>query len=159
MKTDITGLGSLADLAMNLVNRFFPQSASESEKLAAAVQIQQALENRESAVLDLQKSVMAAEVAQGDTYTKRARPTIVYFGLVAIGLVHVCLPIIAWIVLLATSKPITNMPTIALPEQFWLTWGGVCGIWIVGRSLERSTQMKGMVGGIAGMITGSAPSK
>lgn len=150
MGFDLTGLGSLADLATSLVNRFLPPSATEAEKLAATTQVQQMLETREMAVLDAQKAIVTAEMAQGDNYTKRARPTIVYAGLVAIFLVHVFLPITAWITLLATSRPLANMPAIALPEQFWATWGGVCGIWIIGRSVERA----GASNKLVRMITG-----
>lgn len=155
MGLDLTGLGSLADLASGLVNRFWPPSASESEKIGAAMQIQQMLEARESAVLDAQKAIVTAEMQQSDNYTKRARPTIVYFGLVAIGLVHVVLPVLAWLVLSATGKPLTNMPTIALPGEFWATWGGVCGVWILGRSAEKS----GAAGKVVDLITGSKTAK
>lgn len=152
---DLTGLGSLADLAGNLVNRFWPPSASETEKLGATVQIQQMLETRETAMLDAQKAIISAEMSQGDNYTKRARPTIVYFGLIAIGLVHVLLPVLAWLVLSATGKPLTNMPSITLPDEFWFTWGGVCGVWILGRSAEKG----GAANKVLGMITGSKAAK
>jgi len=155
MALDITGIGSLADLASNLVNRFWPPSASEAEKIGATVQIQQMLESRESAVLDAQKAIITAEMQQADNYTKRARPTIVYFGLVAIGLVHVLLPVLAWLVLSLTGKPLSNMPAIALPSEFWLTWGGVCGVWIIGRSAEKN----GAAGKVVDLITGSKTSK
>jgi len=155
MSLDITGIGSLADLASNLVNRFWPPSATETEKIGATVQIQQMLESRESAVLDAQKAIITAEMNQSDNYTKRARPTIVYFGLVAIGLVHVLLPVMAWLVLSTTGKPLSNMPAIALPSEFWVTWGGVCGVWIIGRSAEKS----GAAGKVVDLITGSKTSK
>jgi hypothetical protein len=151
MAFDLTGIGSIADLAKGLVDRFLPPAATEQEKLAAQMQLQQMLEARENAVLDTQKAVMTAEMQQGDNYTKRARPSIVYFGLIAIGLVHVLLPIIAWIVLKLTASPLTDMPDIKLPPQFWVTWGGVCSVWILGRSAER----RGATGKIVGMITGA----
>ena len=150
MSLDLTGLGSVADLAKSVVDRFFPPAATPQEKLAAQLQIEQQLQARESAVLDTQKAVMTAEMAQGDSYTKRARPSIVYFGLLAIGLVHVILPIVAWLVLIKTGKPLSDMPTIALPEQFWLTWGGVCSVWIIGRSAER----RGVANKLTTAITG-----
>lgn len=152
---DITGIGSLADLASSLVNRFWPASASEAEKIGASVQIQQMLASRETAVLDAQKAIITAEMNQTDTYTKRARPTIVYFGLVAIGMVHVLLPMAAWLVLSITGKPLSNMPTIALPGEFWMTWGGVCGVWIIGRSAEKS----GAAGKVVDLITGGKTGK
>lgn len=137
MDLDFTGLGSVADLAKSVVDRVWPPSATPAEKAAAQQQMEALLQKREAAVLDTQKAVMTSEMTQGDNFTKRARPSIVYFGLFAIGLVNVLLPVVAWIVLTATGKPLTNMPKIELPPQFWMTWGGVCSVWIIGRSTER----------------------
>jgi len=150
MGLDLTGLGSVADLAKGLVNRFFPPAMSDTEKAAAQIQIEQMLEQRETALIDMQRSVITAEMAQGDNYTKRARPSIVYFGLLSIGLVHVLLPVLAWLILTLMGKPI-ELPAIQLPEQFWLTWGGVCSIWMIGRSAEK----RGQSGKMLSLITGS----
>ena len=151
MGLDATGLGSIADLAKGLVDRFLPPVATEQEKLAAQMQVQQMLDARESAVLDTQKAVIVAELQQGDTYTKRARPSIVYYGLWFIGLVHVLLPIVAWIVLKWTGQPLADMPNIKLPREFWLAWGGVCSIWSVGRDAARG----GVTNKVVSMITGA----
>jgi len=150
MGFDLTGLGSVADLAKGLVDRFLPPAATETEKLATQLQLQQMLETRESTLLETQRAIITAEMAQGDGFTKRARPSIVYFGLVAIGLVHVLLPMVAWVYLVTTGSALSNMPTIVLPEQFWLTWGGVCSIWIIGRTTERF----GLTNKITAAITG-----
>jgi len=151
MAFDLSTMGSVADLVQGFMDRLWPKSASETERMGVAMQLQQLLENRESSILDAQKAIITAEMSQGDSYTKRARPTIVYFGLVAIGLVHVVLPVLAWLVLSISGKPLTNMPTIALPAEFWATWGGVCGVWILGRSAEKS----GVTSKVVNMITGS----
>ena len=148
---DLSGLGSVAQFAKSLVDRFLPPAATEQEKMAAQLQLQQMLETRESAVLDTQKSIITAEMTQADEFTKRARPAIVYFGLAAIGLVHVFFPILAWLALLGTGKPLTDIPNIMLPEEFWMTWGGVCSIWVVGRTMEK----RGMSNRLVGLITGA----
>ncbi|MBU4274001.1 MAG: holin family protein [Planctomycetes bacterium] len=150
MGIDLTGLGSVANLAKGLVDRFFPPAMSDTEKAAAQIQIEQMLEQRETALIDMQRSVITAEMAQGDNYTKRARPSIVYFGLGAIGLVHVLLPVLAWLILTLMGRPI-DLPKIELPEQFWFTWGGVCSIWMIGRSAEK----RGQSGQMLSLITGS----
>jgi len=150
MGLDFTGFGSVAVLAKDLVDRFFPPAATEAEKTAAKLQLQQMLEVRENTIVETQRAVMTAEMAQGDAFTKRARPSIVYFGLLAIGLVHVLLPVLAWVSLVATGKALTNMPNIQLPSEFWFTWGGVCSVWIVGRSTERF----GIANKITAAITG-----
>jgi len=151
MALDLTGIGSLAELAKGLVDRFWPPAASEAEKMAASMQLQQMLEARESALLEAQQSIIVAEMTQGDAFTKRARPSIVYFGLAAIGLVHVLLPMIAWVALVATSTTLERMPNIVLPGEFWAAWGGICSVWVIGRSAER----RGATGKIVGMITGA----
>ena len=47
--------------------------------------------------LDARQEIIKAEMAQGDLYTKRARPTIVYAGMLFIFLVYVLVPVIAYI--------------------------------------------------------------
>jgi hypothetical protein len=147
---DLTGLGSVADLAKGLVDRFLPAKMTGAEKAQAQIQLQEVLDKRETALVESQKSIIMSEMSQGDTFTKRARPCIVYFGLIAIGLVHVILPITAWLVLITTGKPLTDMPSIMLPGKFWGTWGGVCSIWVIGRSAEK----RGSANKLVSMITG-----
>ena len=149
MGLDLTGIGSVADFAGTLVKRFFPPKMTDADKATAQIQLQDMLGKRESALVEAQKSIIVSEMQQGDNFTKRARPSIVYFGLAAIGLVHVLLPIAAWLVIALTDTSI-EMPDIALPGQFWATWGGVCGVWIIGRSVER----RGVTGKMVSMITG-----
>ena len=143
MGLDLTGIGSVADFATTLVNKLWP-TADPNEKLKAQVELQHVLEQRETLLLDTQKQVMVAELAQQDTYTKRARPTIVYCGLVFIFLVHVALPLFAFF----SGKPV---PALTLPEEFWWAWTGVSGLWILGRSFEK----QGSTGKLIQAITGS----
>ena len=150
MGLDLTGISSVADFAGTLVQRFFPPKMTDAEKAQAQVQLQGMLDQREASVIDSQKSIIMSEMSQGDLFTKRARPSIVYAGLAAIGLVHVLLPMTAWIVLITTGKPLSDMPDIVLPGEFWATWGGVCSIWVIGRSAEK----RGAGNKILGMITG-----
>ena len=152
MAFDITGLGSVADFASELVKRFFPPKMTDAEKAQARIQLQEMLQKREDSLIEAKKSVLVAELQQGDSFTKRARPTVIYAGLGFIALVHVLLPMIAWVVLIATGKPLTDMPDISLPGQFWMAWGGICTTWVIGRSVER----RGMQNKLVKMITGSA---
>jgi len=147
MGFDITGLGSIADLAKGIMDRFIPPKATEAERAAVQIEIEKMLQVRESAVLDAQKAIIVSEMQQADEYTKRARPTLVYAGLLFIFLVHVVFPIAAFF----AGK---NMPNLSLPAEFWWAWTGVCGIWIVGRSAEKRGAT-GLAGKIAGAITGT----
>lgn len=143
MGWDFTGLGSIADLAKGILDRFWPPGMSETDKAKAQLEIQKMIEAREASVLDAQRGIIIAEMNQGDAFTKRARPTLVYAGLFFIFLVHVILPSFAFF----TGKPI---PLLSLPEEFWWAWGGVCSIWVVGRSFERG----GATGKLINTITG-----
>jgi len=140
---DLTGLGSIADLAKGIMDRFIPPKATEAERAAIQVELQRMLDSRETAILDVQKSVMVAEMNQEDKFTKRARPMVVYAGLMFIFLVHVLFPILVWL-------GNETVPSLVLPDYFWQVWGGVCAVWIVGRSAEKLR-----IGGSAvGVITG-----
>lgn len=141
---DITGLGSIADFAKTIIDKFFPPSMTGAEKAEYQLKLQAMIEARESAIVEAQKSIMVAEMNQSDNYTKRARPTLVYAGLVFIALVHVIFPMI-------TFWTKETVPTLTLPEEFWWAWTGVCAVWIVGRSVERF----GNAGKVVGMITGN----
>lgn len=141
---DLTGLGSVAEMAKGIIDKIFPDRMSEAEKSAAQVRLQAILQERENALIEAQKSVMVAEMGQGDTYTKRARPTIVYAGLLFIFLVHVAFPIITYI----SGRA---LPELSLPTEFWWSYTGVCGVWIMGRSMEKN----GANNKIVNMVTGS----
>lgn len=143
MSIDVTGIGSVADLAKNIINRFFPQKMSESERAKLQIELQGMLQERETKLLEVQKSILVAELQQGDAYTKRARPTVVYAGLAFIFLVHVLFPILSFYTR-------SEVPNLALPEAFWWAWSGVVGTWVVGRSFEKH----GAQGKIINLITG-----
>lgn len=143
---DITGLGSVADLAKGLVDRFLPAKMTGAEKAQAQIQMQEVLDKRETALIKSQKSIIVSEMQQADNYTKRARPTLVYSGLLFIFLVHVFFPIIAFF----TKTEEAALPVLTLPTEFWWAWSGVCGIWVVGRSAEK----RGAAGKLINMITG-----
>lgn len=70
-----------------------------------------------------------------ENYTKRARPTVVYAGLVFIGLIHVLLPAVAWT--LASAGCAVQPFNLTLPSEFWWAWSGVCGVYAIGRSWEK----------------------
>ncbi len=154
MGMDLAGVGSVADLAHGILNKIWPDKADPTAMAAAELELQKLLQAREDSVLSAQRDIVVAELNQSDNYTKRARPSIVYMGLAFIGLVHVVLPMAAWVVLVGTGRPLTEMPAVALPGEFWAAWGGVCSVWVIGRTLEKKGS-GGMVGRAAGMITGS----
>lgn len=144
---DLTGIGSIADFAKSIVDRFFPPDLPPEVKVQKELELQTLLQTRENTVTSAQKEIIVSEMQQGDDYTKRARPTIVYAGLVFIFLVHVFIPLAAFF----KDVPAENFPKLSLPEEFWWAWAGVCGVWIMGRTMER----KGMVNTVIQSITGN----
>jgi hypothetical protein len=80
--------------------------------------------------------IMKAELQQGDNYTKRARPTVVYAGLLFIFLNYVIFPAITFF----TGR---GMPQIQMPEAFWWAWSSVVGVYSIGRTVEKRKANKG----------------
>lgn len=140
---DITGIGSILDFAKGVMERIWPPDADPNEKIKAQIRLQEMLEGREKSVVEAQKSIIVAEMNQGDAFTKRARPTIVYCGLAFTFMVHVAFPMI---VFFAGE----DLPDLSLPKEFWWAWTGVCGIWVFGRSMEK----RGATNKVIDMITG-----
>jgi hypothetical protein len=105
--------------------------------------------------LNAKKEILLAELNQGDKYTKRARPTVVYVGLFFIllevlGLRHLILEAVAddgaqLKALLDSSDKIFN--------TFLWAWGGVLGVYSIGRSAEKRGTRKAWTSTITGNKT------
>lgn len=102
------------------------------------------IENSVNIQTQAQAGVTTAELTQGDNYTKRARPTLVYFGMLVIAFNYCVIPAIQ------TFRGVAVL-AFALPTEFWVAWGGVVGTWAIGRSWEKVNG----VNGISSIITGS----
>lgn len=148
--------GGIADVVESVGGVIDKFTLSKQEKAEISLemqgrlmQIEKELEDSYQAELDSRKEIIKAEMAQGDIYTKRARPTIVYSGLIFIFLVYVLVPVIAYI---ADAKV---LPEISLPDQFWWAWGTVVGVYGAGRSAEKV----GIINKITQLATGSGAFK
>ena len=151
MSLDLTGIGSVADFAKGLVDRFLPAKATETEKAQTQIQLQEIIGKREGAIeetvraeMKAKKDIIVAELNQGDLYTKRARPSIVYAGLGFIALNHVVSPTAAIFTEVA-------VPNLNLPAEFWYAWTAICMTYAVGRSAEK----KGVKNKVISAITGT----
>lgn len=149
MGLDLTGIGSVADFATGVLDRFWPPKMDEKDRMALQAGLIEAMEKREVARDAIKGEVIKAEMSQGDKFTKRARPSIVYAGLGFIFLVHVFFPMLAWYTAMFSDDPITP-PILSLPQDFWWVWGGVCSVWMIGRTMERNN-----TNDVVGFITGS----
>lgn len=126
--------GGLIDSISDVADTFI-QTADE--KASFKVAMEKVLQQRDSEIeqtiraeLQAKEKIIVAEMTQGDNYTKRARPTLIYFGLVVIAFNYCLVPLLQ--VLLATT--VAPFP---LPAEFWLAWGGAVSVYSVGRSMEK----------------------
>lgn len=125
-----------------ITNMIDDLTTTDEEKLKLKNELQQ-IQNQmvakyielESKTIDAKRDVMVEELKQDDKYTKRARPTVVYAGLAILFINHVILP---WASYFASA----TLPNISLPTEFWLAWGGVCGVYAFGRTQEKMRNVK-----------------
>lgn len=118
----------------NVVDKFH---TSTEEKELLKMEMEKILQTRDREIeqtirqeLQSKERIIVAEMQQGDNYTKRARPTVVYFGLVMIFVNYVAVPTIS---MLSIGQP----QAFDLPTEFWAAWGGIVATWSIGRSAEK----------------------
>lgn len=146
------GITEVVSTVGDVVDRF---TLTKEEKQEFKLEMQSSLMKLEGELeetyrkeLDARQEIIKAEMAQGDLYTKRARPTIVYAGMLFIFFVYVLVPVIAYI------SGASEMPKIELPNEFWWAWGTVVGVYGVGRTAEKM----GVTNKLTNFITGSGAS-
>jgi hypothetical protein len=149
-----TGATEFAEGVAGIVDRFVttPDERAEAQRaiLELAEQRDQRREESARQTMQSRERVLVAELQQGDSYTKRARPSVVYVGLGVAVLQGVVTP---WIeaVLRAFSDADFVMPAVSMPVEFWAGWAGIVATWSIGRSMEK----RGAGNNVAGIITGS----
>lgn len=145
------GVSGIVDSVSGVIDKFTLSKEEKQEfqleMQSKLMQIETELEKSYRTELDSRKEIIKAEMAQGDLFTKRARPSIVYMGLIFILIIHVIIPVIAYFIGTEPEK----MPDITLPDQFWWAWGTVVGIYGAGRSAEKM----GITNKITNLATGS----
>jgi len=144
------GIGSLAEKLGGVADRFIHSKDEQAQfKLDMETLLQKAgseLEQTMRQELQTKESIMVAELTQGDNYTKRARPTVVYFGLAIIAWNYSVVPFMGAVLEM-------SMPMMPLPSEFWFAWGGVVATWSVGRTMER----RGAKNNLLSLVTGNKP--
>ena len=147
-------LGSGAKEVLNgvdsLLGRF---KASPQEKQEFRLEMERLLQERDREIeetlraeLGAKERVLVAELQQGDNYTKRARPTVVYAGLVFIFFNYCIVPAVQ-------TLASVNAKSFDLPTEFWVAWGGIVATWSIGRTAER----RGAQNRAVSAITGNPP--
>lgn len=149
------GLDKITGLVDNLTLSKEEKEAFKLEIQSQLLQQQKELEETYRTALNSRADIIKAELAQGDTFTKRARPMIIYAGLFFIFVVYVIVPIIFMLKNGIADFPRNEvgqiMMLINLPEEFWWAWGTVVGVYGAGRSAEKL----GAANRVTNLITGS----
>jgi hypothetical protein len=112
------------------------EKQAEIEKARFSRQRDEELERTIRTELDAKKSVIVAELNQGDKYTKRARPTVVY-----IGLVFILMELLGLRLILLNKMGVSENIIITSNDvfaYFMFAWAGVIGAYSIGRSVEKS---------------------
>jgi Protein of unknown function (DUF3154). len=142
-----SGLKEIVSTVSGVVDEF---TLSPEEKARLNQEMQrlvleqfQAVEASVQARFAMVKEIIAAEMSQGDNFTKRARPTVVYVGLVLFA-----------VQVLAQLFP--GVPHIEVPVDFTIAWASIVGVWSVGRSYEKGS---GKTNVISRLATGSDDSE
>ena len=145
------GVAEAVESVSSVVDKF---TLSKEEKLqfkaemqSRLMQIESQLEETYQKELETRSDIIKSEMAQGDKFTKRARPSIIYTGLLFIFIVHVVVPVFA----LISGNPIPEAEQIKLPAEFWWAWGTVVSVYGAGRSAEKM----GITNKITQLATGS----
>lgn len=159
----MTGLSTAFGFANSVINKIWPPVADPAKKLEAVAGLELALQERDNQIIQAQKEIIVAEMNQGDNFTKRARPSVVYLGLIFIALVHVLFPIAVNLITIFRFTSLTpaqlmnlaKLTKISLPSEFWLAWSSVVSIWAVGRSMEKRGSTNKVIQAITGQKIGS----
>jgi hypothetical protein len=124
---------------------------SGEEKQKFKLEMEQLLMERDAILeatlrseLQAKERILVAELGQGDSYTKRARPTVVYSGLLFIFLNYCLLPLVS-------HFSGNGIPQLDLPTEFWIAFGGITSTWSIGRTFEK----RGVNNKVISKITGS----
>lgn len=141
--------GGAVKMGQGIADIFDQFKLTDDEKLAGQLEMETLLQKRDSEIegtiqkeLDTAARVIEAEMNQDDNYTKRARPTVIYTGLLMFFLNSVVLPKLAILAaFIADPKAqeivIAAMQPVEIPSAFIVAWGSVVAIYSGGRTLEK----------------------
>ena len=128
------GIGTLVKQVGGVVDQFH---LSGEEKNKFKLELESLLQKRDSEIeetlrteLQAKEKILVAELTQGDQYTKRARPTVVYAGLGFILFNYSLVPFVGRLI----GTPVEPL---VLPPEFWYGWSGIVATWSIGRSMEK----------------------
>lgn len=159
------GIGALVEQAGRIAEQF---ALGDADRKRLQLQLGALVEQHDSnvqqgadAAIDTRQKLIVSEMQQGDGYTRRARPSVVYAGLLFIFLNYVVIPGVGYLTGAASVQCDNAVKTatcevkggLPLPREFWWAWGGIVGTWSIGRSYEKARGANR----VSSLITGSTP--
>lgn len=121
----------------------------EIERLIA--EREQRIHDTYRAEMSTSKDIILAELNQSDKYTKRARPTVIYVGLIFVFMEMLGIRIAVLEYSEASTAVVESSTTIL--TSFLYMWGTVVGAYAVGRTVEK----RGISNTITKLATGNHP--
>jgi len=161
-----TGAGALVESVGNTLDKFI---TSKEEKAQLMIELEKVFQSRMSEIeqttraeLDMKARIIEAEMKQDDKYTKRARPTIIYTGLIIAFMKIVLFPLIVVPLMLLSNAPIDmvemirslSIERVPMETEFWFAWTGVTGVYAFGRSREKQGDQSAIAQSMTGNGTG-----
>ena len=144
-------VGSIIDSVGGVVDKFVTTDKDKMKlKIELEALLQQRLKELEEtyrAELQLKERVMVAELRQSDLFTKRARPALIWSGLVFVCFNYCLVPLLQ----LAFSVPVEPF---ILPEAWWMAWGGAVSVYTVSRTVDKRGLGNKLTDAIVGKNTG-----
>jgi len=128
---DFTGLGAVADLAGDIINRFWPD-ASEADKSKLTLALAQL--NAELETAKGQLGVNQAEAGNASVFVSGWRPGVGWICVAALGYQFVLYPALLW---LTAWFPELHAPQPVMSETLWELMFGMLGLASL-RSWEKS---------------------
>ena len=124
------------------------------------LEVQRLINEREKQIHDTykheinaSKEIIVAELQQSDNFTKRARPTVIYAGLlfILLEMFGVRIGILNYF----NMSPELIDSSTAIFNSFLYMWGAIAGAYALGRSVEK----RGISNTVTKLATGSAPQR
>jgi hypothetical protein len=101
--------------------------------------------------LEAKERIFVAELQQSDNFTKRARPTVIYAGVI-MAMFEAVMKALAYLSLFA---PPEGFDGTIVPEWFYGAWAAYGSVYAIGRSMEKRARSNGSTPGrLVSMITG-----
>jgi hypothetical protein len=151
------GAGGLLSGIGGIIDKFqlSPKDREQMKLEMEGLLMQKEKDAEDTYRLELQSKtqIMQAELTQGDNYTKRARPTIIYAGLIFIMLELFGLRHFFLYHLYPDKDMLKEMMKASdgIFNTFLITWASVAGVYSIGRTVEKS----GKANQVTNFITGS----